>query len=128
MDAGPDVPDPVDSGCEMTELPPPRLDCDPFATGSCGPGAGCFPFVEHPEGSGCDQQVYGTICLPAGQGRQGALCGDDVGDFCADGFVCVVGQRAGKRCAALCKLGEANQCSGGLICGELDVAGFGVCG
>ena len=56
-------------------------------------------FVDHPQGSGCDQQRYGTVCLAAGQGKQGDLCGDGAGD-CAEGFVCVVGQRAGKRCAA----------------------------
>lgn len=120
-------PDPVETGCPEEDLPPPDLDCDPFAPGACGPDAGCYPFVEHPEGSGCDQQRYGTLCMPAGGGVQGDTCGDDAGD-CAPGFVCVVGQRAGKRCAALCRLGETGQCSGGLLCGDLDVAGFGVCG
>jgi len=120
-------PDPVDTGCPMQELPPPDVQCDPFTKGVCGAGAGCYPFVDHPQGSGCDQQRYGTICLVAGQGKQGDLCGDGATD-CAEGFVCVVGQRAGKRCAALCKLGATNQCTGGLICGDLDVAGFGVCG
>jgi hypothetical protein len=121
-------PDPVDSGCPMVELPPPDLQCDPFTPGSCGAGSGCYPFVEHPEGSGCDQQHYGTACAPAGLGTQGALCGGDTGDWCAPGFVCVVGQRAGKRCAQLCEPGGSNQCVGGLLCGDLDVAGFGVCG
>ena len=83
---------------------------------------GCYPFVEHPEGLGCDAQVYGTICLPGGVGTQGAICGDDTGDICAPGFVCVVGQRAGKRCAALCDPGGEDTCTGGLICGDLDVA------
>ena len=119
-------PPPVDAGCPIQDLPPPVVECDAFVAGSCGPGAGCYPFVDHPEGSGCDQQRYGTRCLPAGQGTQGALCGEI--DWCAEGFVCVVGQRAGKRCAALCKLGGTNQCAGGLVCGDLDVAGFGVCG
>lgn len=128
MDAGPIQRDPVDSGCTTEDLPPPQTECDPFAPGTCPAGTGCYPFVDHPEGGGCEQQAYGTVCLPAGQGRQGDLCGDDVGDYCASGFVCVVGQRAGKRCAALCKLGGVNQCSGGLICGDLDVPGFGVCG
>jgi hypothetical protein len=112
----------------MQELPPPELECDPFTFGSCPGGSGCYPFVDHPDGSGCDQQRYGTVCLPPGTGTQGSLCGEDSGDYCAPGFVCVVGQRAGKRCASLCKLGGVNQCTGGLICGELDVAGFGVCG
>jgi hypothetical protein len=84
--------------------------------------------VEHPEGRGCDAQLYGTICMPAGVGTQGMICGDDTGDICAPGYVCVVGQLAGKRCAALCDPSAVNSCVGGLICGNLDVAGFGVCG
>lgn len=122
-------PDPIDTGCPIQEPPPPDLQCDPFDTGSCGPGSGCYPYVDHPEGGGCEQQRYGTACGPAGSGTQGALCGGGFGDdWCAPGFVCVVGQRAGKRCAQLCQLGAINQCSGGLVCGDLDVAGFGVCG
>lgn len=122
-------PEPIDSGCLVQEpTPPPDLQCDAFDVASCGPGGGCYPFVEHPQGSGCGQQRYGTTCLPAGQGTQGELCGSGDLDGCAPGLVCVVGQQAGKRCAALCRLGQPNQCSGGLICGELDVAGFGVCG
>lgn len=121
-------PDPVDTGCADIDLPPPNLQCDPFDPAACGPGFGCYPYVDHPEGSGCDQQQYGTACAPAGSGTQGALCGGGLDDWCAAGFVCVVGQRAGKRCAQLCELGRPQQCSGGLVCGELDVAGFGVCG
>jgi hypothetical protein len=121
-------PEPVETGCNPENLPPPEIECDPFGANTCGPGRGCYPFVDHPEGSGCDQQRYGTVCLSAGQGTQGQLCGETASDWCAPGFVCVVGQRAGKRCAALCELGTANTCKGGLICGDLDVAGFGVCG
>lgn len=124
---GSSEPDPVDTGCPDEELPPPDLQCDPFDPAACGAGFGCYPYVDHPEGSGCDQQRYGTACAPAGSGTQGSLCGGEA-DWCASGFVCVVGQRAGKRCAKLCDLGAAQQCSGGLVCGELDVAGFGVCG
>jgi hypothetical protein len=123
-----DEPPPVNTACPPEALPPPSLECDAQAPGSCGPGLGCYPFVEHPEGLGCDAQVYGTICLPGGVGTQGVICGDDTGDICAPGFVCVVGQRAGKRCAALCDPGGEDTCTGGLICGDLDVAGFGVCG
>jgi hypothetical protein len=125
--AGTDPP-PVTSGCKPEDMPPPRVDCDPFGANTCGDGAGCYPFVEHPEGSGCGAQVYGTRCLPTGFGTQGQLCGEEVGDWCSGGHVCVVGQRAGKRCAELCEPGVPDQCSGGLICGDLDVAGFGVCG
>ncbi len=123
----PTEPTPVNPGCRDEELPAPDIICDPFDLTSCGPGFGCYPYVDHPGGSGCDAQVYGTLCVPAGGGVQGSLCGEGA-DFCAAGFVCVVGQRAGKRCAQLCKLGEPNQCTGGLLCGDLDVSGFGVCG
>ena len=121
-------PPPVNTACPPEELPPPSLECDAQVSGSCGPGLGCYPFVEHPEGRGCDAQIYGTICLPGGVGTQGVVCGDETGDICAPGFVCVVGQRAGKRCAALCDPAGEDTCTGGLICGDLDVAGFGVCG
>lgn len=124
---GTDDPPPVTTACPPEELPPPDITCDPFDPASCGAGFGCYPYVDHPEGSGCDAQVYGTQCVPVGSGTQGSLCGEDVG-FCAAGFVCVVGQRAGKRCAQLCKQGEPNQCGSGLLCGDLDVSGFGVCG
>jgi hypothetical protein len=125
--AGMDPP-PIDTECKPEDLPPPSIECDPFGPNTCGDGRGCYPFVDHPEGGGCDAQVYGTICLSAGLGFQGALCGDQSSDGCAAGHVCVVGQRAGKRCAKLCELGVPGQCSNGLICGDLDVAGYGVCG
>jgi hypothetical protein len=105
-----------------------RAAGDPFVIDSCGPGYGCYPYVDHPEGNGCDAQAYGTQCVPVGSGTQGAQCGEASTDSCAAGFVCVVGQRAGKRCAALCRLGDSSSCPGGLICGDLDVSGFGVCG
>jgi hypothetical protein len=120
-------PDPIDTGCPEQEPLPPDLECDPFTPGSCGPGLGCYPFVDHPAGSGCLPQRYGTLCAPAGSGLQGDACGGDSGG-CAPGLVCVVGQGSGKRCAALCELGKPNSCSGGLLCGDLDVAGFGACG
>ena len=121
-------PPPIDGGCAPEDLPPPVVECDPFGADTCGPGAGCYPFVDHPAGSGCGAQSYGTRCLTSGTGTQGVRCGEEVGDWCAPGHVCVVGQRAGKRCAALCKPGGSGQCSGGLICADLDVSGYGVCG
>lgn len=125
----PNLPDPppVTGGCD-TQVPPVSNECDPFGLNSCLPGSACYPFVDHPEGDGCGTQTYGTVCLPGGVGTQGVRCGDDTGDWCAPGHVCVVGQRAGKRCAKLCQLGSLDQCQDGLVCGDLDVAGYGVCG
>src|SRR5688500_8351024 len=125
-----DEPEPVQTACPVDELPPPSIARDPYRAGSgdCPPGSGCYPFVEHPAGRGCDARIYGTVCVVAGVGTLGDLCGAAVGDWCAPGFVCVVGQPAGRRGAALCKPGGANQWAGGLICGDLDVSGFGVCG
>ena len=126
----PNLPDPppVTSGCEMEGEAPVTKECDPFTANTCLAGMACYPFVDHPEGDGCGTQTYGAVCLPNGIGTQGMRCGDDTGDWCAAGHVCVVGQRAGKRCAKLCQLGKADQCEGGLVCGDLDVAGYGVCG
>lgn len=121
-------PPPIDSACKPEDLPPPSIECDVFGPNTCGEGAGCYPFVNHPEGGGCDTQSYGTLCQIVGFGTQGARCGEEAGEWCAAGHVCVVGQRAGKRCAALCRLGVPGQCANGLICGDLDVAGYGVCG
>lgn len=120
-------PEPVDTGCPEQDPLPPDNRCDPFTAGSCAAGLACYPYVDHPEGDGCEQQRYGTVCAPSGAGVQGDLCGDEAGG-CAPGFVCVVGQRPGKRCAALCRIGQPNACSGGLLCGDLDVSGFGACG
>jgi hypothetical protein len=117
----------VDPGCPDAAPPPEKNECDVFATTStCPPGEGCFPFVDHPFGTGCGVQTFGTACMPTGSGRQGDLCGDD-GVQCAAGFLCVVGSQPGKRCVQLCRMTEPSTCPRGLICGELDVEGYGVC-
>lgn len=117
----------VDPGCPDVPLPEPYYECDPLEPDEgCPDGYGCYPFVSHPFGTGCGTQQFGAICSPAGTGRHGDLCGDDHGP-CAPGFLCVVGAAAGKRCAQVCLLDEEHDCPEGLICGETDVAGFGVC-
>lgn len=117
----------VDPGCPDVGAPTQVNECDPFSSApTCHDGQGCFPFVDHPYGVGCDAQTFGTECRPAGEGQQGALCGSgDQG--CASGFVCVVGSQPGKHCVQLCRIGAKNMCPPGMICGELDVEGFGVC-
>jgi hypothetical protein len=118
----------VDPGCPEAGPPVEVTECDAFATTpTCPPGDGCFPFVDHPnEADGCGAQRFGTQCSQAGAGRQGDDCGDGSGS-CASGFVCVVGSEPGKHCVQLCRMGVQNQCPAGLICGPLDVEGFGVC-
>jgi len=125
LDAGFDVY--VDPGCPDVGAPERVINCDPFATTSaCPPGEGCFPFVEQPQGLGCDPQKFGTMCRPAGSGQQGDSCGNP-GESCGAGFVCVVGSQPGKHCVQLCPIGSQKICPAGMICGELDVEGFGVC-
>ncbi|HET7545912.1 MAG TPA: hypothetical protein VFK05_38855 [Polyangiaceae bacterium] len=124
-DAGFDVY--VDPGCPDVGAPVHINECDPFATVStCQFGEGCFPFVDHPFGAGCGAQSFGTVCRPSGTGQQGDSCGS-AGESCAAGFVCVVGSQPGKHCVKLCRMGGEKVCPAGLICGELDVEGFGVC-
>lgn len=125
VDAGVDVY--LDPGCPDLGPPVEVNECDAFSvTPTCSFGLGCFPFVDHPLGEGCGAQRFGTRCRPAGSGRQGDNCGSG-GDSCASGFVCVVGSQPGKHCVQLCRIGEPHGCPAGLICGELDVEGYGVC-
>jgi hypothetical protein len=117
----------VDPGCPDAGPPTQVDECDPFAVvTTCPNGQGCFPFVDHPFGEGCGAQSFGTVCLAAGTGHQGADCGDGT-DGCASGFVCVVGSQPGKHCVQLCRMSEPDSCPRGMICGELDVEGYGVC-
>jgi hypothetical protein len=124
-DAGFDVY--VDPGCPDVGAPIEVKECDVFATTpTCPVGQGCFPFVDHPFGEGCGAQSFGTVCRPAGTGLQGDECGVQ-GQSCAAGFVCVVGSQPGKHCVQLCPIGAQKACPAGMICGELDVEGYGVC-
>jgi len=124
-DAGFDAYD--DPGCPDVGAPTQINECDPFAaTPTCPVGQGCFPFVDHPYGQGCEAQSFGTVCRDAGMGRQGDSCGS-AGNGCAAGFVCVVGSKPGKHCVQLCPVGAQKVCPAGLVCGELDVEGYGVC-
>jgi len=124
-DAGFDVY--VDPGCPDVGAPVQVNQCDAFSQSSgCPTGLGCYPFVEHPFGTGCGTQRFGTECRPAGTGQQGDACGGNEED-CASGYVCVVGSQPGKHCVQLCPVGVSSSCPPGLICGDLDVEGFGVC-
>jgi len=124
-DAGFDVY--VDPGCPDVGAPVEVNECDPFAANPmCPPDQGCFPFVDHPFGEGCGAQTFGTVCRPAGSGLQGDTCGT-ADQSCASGFVCVVGSQPGKHCVQLCPIGGQKVCPQGMICGELDVEGYGVC-
>jgi hypothetical protein len=116
----------VDPGCPDAEPPPELIECNPYTQEGCDLGEGCYPYVDHPFGTGCNYQQYGTVCVFAGSGTQGALCGDGSAD-CAPGFLCVIGAQAGKRCAQICPLDGSAECPGGLICGETDVESVGVC-
>ncbi len=117
----------ADPGCPDAG-PPSQVDaCDAFsATPTCPLGEGCYPFVTHPFGDGCGAQSFGTQCEVEGLGRQGADCEDGDSD-CASGFLCVVGSQPGKHCVQLCHMDDPNGCPRGMICGELDVEGYGVC-
>jgi len=124
-DAGPDVYE--DPGCPDVPPPPAVIECDVFSEPSgCGPGLGCYPYVDHPYGEGCDLQSFGAVCIPVGSGVQGSECDND-SDGCAAGYACVVGAQSGKRCVKICDLNAPNSCGDGLICGETDVEGVGVC-
>ncbi len=119
----------VDPGCPEPPAPERVLECDPLGDGTdCPLGFGCYPFVTHPPGDGCEPRIIGAVCRSAGSGTQGSVCGSGT-DGCAPGYMCVVGLQPGRRCAKICTdFDDTEACGGGLICGETDVEGYGVCG
>lgn len=116
-----------DPGCPDSGPAPGNFQCDPYHqnNGQCGPGEGCFIFVQYPEpGEVCGQEIYGAVCQPAGFGGQGDACFG--GGDCQGGFVCVV-TGAGNQCVKLCPLVGNDGCPPGLVCEPIDVEGFGGC-
>ncbi len=113
----------VEPGCPDAAVVEPVRECDPFSTPTgCSFGDACYPFVSYPSGV-CEQETFGTYCLPPGTGQQGDPC---AGEPCASGFVCVVtGQ--GNQCVQLCPLQGEDGCPPGLFCVPVDVEGFGAC-
>ena len=117
----------VDPGCPDAAPPAPYYECDPLAAvDQCPSGLGCYAFLDYPTGEGCGQAQYGAVCLTPGTGQQGDTCGQD-GVTCAPGYMCVVGSKPGARCMKMCPLDRTPDCPAGLVCGETDVEGIGVC-
>ena len=116
-----------DPGCP--DIPPPDaiIECDVFdSPGVCGEGFACKPELDHPFGSGCDQEVLNMRCVLPGTGQQGEPC-DDGMTSCADGFICVIGASHGARCLHMCPLDGSIRCPSGYVCGPTDADGIGVC-
>jgi hypothetical protein len=113
----------VDPGCPLVAPPVEDRQCDPLGVETgCEVGFGCFPYVEYPADP-CAPEVFGTRCRIQGSGTQGADCSEG---GCAEGFLCVAtGQ--GTQCAQLCRFPGVGQCEPGLICGSVDIQGYGVC-
>jgi hypothetical protein len=117
----------VEPECPDVEPPLGINECDPLsAVSQCGEGFGCYPYVDHPFGSGCGVQTFGALCRPAGEGAQGASCGDGTAG-CAPGFICVVGALPGRHCTKLCTFDGPSNCPPGMFCGDVDIPGYGVC-
>jgi hypothetical protein len=112
-----------DPGCPEKIEPLVEETCSPFdSAGTCIGDWGCYPYVDYPS-SPCEPERFGTRCEPAGSGVQGDDCR---AEGCAPGFLCVASGQ-GTLCAELCPLPGPNTCAAGLICGSVDIQGFGVC-
>lgn len=117
----------VDPECPNLPAPAGTVECDASGDGTdCPLGSACYPYVEHPFGEGCDARSFGTRCREEGTGQQGDVCGFGTSG-CAAGHLCVIGLQAGRRCARICTFDGRMDCEPGLICGETDVEGYGVC-
>lgn len=115
----------IEPPCPDAGPPIEAFECDPYnqASGQCLPTEGCYIFVEYPT-EPCEQEIYGSLCLPAGSGGQGDPCGGP--QSCGPGFVCVV-SGSGTQCVELCSLTGQDGCPPGLVCESIDVQGFGGC-
>jgi hypothetical protein len=108
-----------EDACPDVYMPPPTIECDPFAQSTCGAGLACYPIPPRASDN-CHPGKYSTMCLPAGQGTQGSPCGD--GTDCAAGFICVKSGE-GDQCVKLCRTDQFNSCTDGRVCREVDVTG-----
>jgi hypothetical protein len=112
-----------DPGCPEIAEPEDDFQCDPLkGSDECGDGFGCYPYVDYPS-EPCEAEQFGSICALAGTGEQGDPCLDQ---DCSAGFLCVASGQ-GTVCAQLCRAPGPNTCPNGLLCGSVDVKGFGVC-
>ena len=117
----------VEPDCPDEPPPPVNQQCDPLdPLWGCEEGYGCYPYLSYPYGEGCGHASFGALCMPASTGEHGAFCGDEDG-YCAPGYLCVVGAAGGKRCGKICEPVARHDCPDGLICGETDIQGYGVC-
>jgi hypothetical protein len=117
----------VDPGCDAGDVQPSPGDpheCDPRDTGSCGPGMACYPTTVYPQGE-CGEEVFGSVCAPAGRGGQGDPC---MSAFdCEAGYTCFV-TGEGDQCLRLCDLGGGEpRCPRGRICAWTDNPEHGAC-
>lgn len=121
----PPPPDVNDPGCTEHLPPQENYTCDPFkpSMSGCLPEEACQIYVEYPS-MPCGQERYGSVCGPAGPGKQGDPCAG--GQDCGGGHVCVV-TGSGTQCVQLCKVSGPSGCAAGLICEPIDVKGFGGC-
>jgi hypothetical protein len=117
----------IEPECPDEEPLPVLRECDPLDPfADCPMGEGCYPYLEYPYGEGCGQPAFGSLCTTASTGEQGDFCGDG-GNYCSPGYLCVVGATGGKRCGQICEPVANHGCPSGLVCGETDVQGYGVC-
>jgi hypothetical protein len=116
-----------DPGCPDAAAPAAVIECNVFdAASGCASGLACKPDIQHPFGSGCDQQVLNMRCVYPGTGQQGDSCEGGMSD-CAEGMLCVVGASHGAVCLKMCPLDGSVLCPSGFVCGPTDADGIGVC-
>lgn len=117
----------VEPQCPEEPPPPVEAECDPLDPFvGCPEGYGCYPYLIYPYGEGCGHATFGAMCAPASTGTQSDFCGGSDG-YCAPGYMCVVGAVGGRRCGKICPPVAEHGCPDGLICGETDIKGYGVC-
>jgi hypothetical protein len=112
-DVGPVCPD---DGGVLT-----NYQCDVFEQ-DCPEDLACYGYIDYEEGE-CNREIYSSICLTPGLGRQGDPCDS----WCQVGFDCFV-TGSGTQCLAVCDIiGGTRTCPPGLICTPTDLPDVGAC-
>ena len=101
-----------------------QYECDPVLGEGCAPGMACYAWPIAPS-EPCEEEVFISVCMTPGPGRQGEECLDH--SECNIGHICVV-TGAGTQCVATCNpSGAEPRCPRGYLCRSTDVPGLGAC-
>jgi hypothetical protein len=117
-DASPDSSDARADAGDATVFCEPRTTypygCDRLTQTGCRPGENCVYYTEAAPIQPCDVRLPGTMCWPAGTGKQGEPC--SISAPCAVGLECLSRLSSNSICRQICDPVRGPKCPAGLSC------------